>query len=134
MTDPDPLHDTSDAGRPTRRHRTGSGDRARVAETVAENEATTPWPDGTESRYSAGASPSARSAAASAARGRKGSSLAGRAPGDQSIWDELINDGPTITVVVPTDPPDLRGGAARALLRLLCNVFHQRAATGDQRR
>jgi hypothetical protein len=57
MTDRDPPHYTSDRPRPTCQRRNGSGDPVRVAE----KDATTGGPDGTESSYSPAASPTGRS-------------------------------------------------------------------------
>jgi hypothetical protein len=59
MTDRDPPHDTSAAPRPTRRQRADSRDCAQVAD----NEAATWWPHGTESSYSAAAPPRGRPSA-----------------------------------------------------------------------
>jgi len=51
MTDRDLHNDSGDLQSPARRRRAGAGDIARVAE----NEATTEWPEGAESSYSAAA-------------------------------------------------------------------------------
>jgi hypothetical protein len=59
MTDRDSPRDNTDAPRPKPRRRNDPRDPARVAD----NEAATSWPHGTESSYSAAAPPRARPAA-----------------------------------------------------------------------
>jgi hypothetical protein len=59
VTHRDPPHDSGDPRRPAPRRRGAIRD----SERVAENGATTTWPDGIESSYSAAASPKGRSTA-----------------------------------------------------------------------
>ena len=59
MTDRDPSDDSRDPRRPAPRRRGASHDSAKVAD----NAATTPWPDGIESSYSAAAPRTDRSTA-----------------------------------------------------------------------
>jgi len=103
MPDRDSPRDEADPQRPKRGARKGPRDPSRVAE----HEAATSLPHGTESSYGAAARPAA-------SRSQFRGTVVERA----------------IVVIAPADDPVLGPAAARALLRLLRGAFDERQTGG----